>query len=342
MIQSLNTLRALAAYIVVITHYSKSTGLFNGFVGRGSGQMGVMLFFMISGFLMAYLYLDDKKTFAWQNVKNYLISRASRVLPLYLILVSCSFILMQINDSVVLYNIPDTSSLLSHLLLLEGVSVFWTIPPEIHFYVFFILLWLFYSTNKSIMILVLIASFILVSYLGFPRYSGNLGKLGYDFAFLRSLPYFLTGIVLGLLYRHFQFSKDIQNGAYLITLIILPLLFPDVFEFIFGYRHGLWQDMHVLLMMTIVFVCFVFLTPKNHWFVANPIGDFLGKISYSVYLLHMPVLKHFKELGKNNPELYLFFFIACTIVIAYFSYLLIEKPFRNYLNNKYKKHGCTN
>jgi len=337
LIQSLNTLRALAAFIVVITHYSKSTGLFNGFVGRGSGQMGVMLFFMISGFLMAYLYLEENKPFAWLNVKNYLISRASRVLPLYLILVLCSFISKQINDSVVLYNIPDTSSLLSHLLLLNGVSVFWTIPPEIHFYIFFIILWLFYSTKKVMMLLVLITSFIFASYLGFPRYSGNLGALHYDFFFLRSLPYFLTGVLLGLLYRRFQFSKDIQNGAYLITLIILPLLFPDVFEFIFGYRHGLWQDIHVLVMITIVFVCFVFLTPKNHWFVSNPIGNFLGKISYSVYLLHMPVLKHFKELGKNNPELYLFFFIICTILIAYLSYLFIEKPSRDFLNKKYKK-----
>jgi peptidoglycan/LPS O-acetylase OafA/YrhL len=55
-IRVLNTLRGIAALIVVIAHYSRSTGLLGGYSRRGSGQLGV-IFFMISGFLMTYIYL---------------------------------------------------------------------------------------------------------------------------------------------------------------------------------------------------------------------------------------------------------------------------------------------
>lgn len=337
MIHSLNTLRAIAALIVVVTHYSKSTGLFGGFVGRGSGQMGVMLFFIISGFLMAYLYLQNKKPFNPQNTKNFIVSRAARVLPLYLLLVVMSFLLMQINQPHILYNIPDLTSLVSHVLLLKGVSVFWTIPPEIHFYLFFIMLWLIYSKNQLVMYLLCILICVLAFYYESPRFNGSIGVLDYDFSFLRSLPYFSVGMMFGLLYRHWSCSEKYQSGWYVLTLLTVVLMFPDVFEFVFGQRHGVWQSPFILLWMAVVFYCCVFLTPKDNSIISNRLGDFLGKISYSIYLLHMPVLRHFKELGKSNPELYLFLYIACTIVVSYFSYLLIEKPLRKFFNNKFKK-----
>ena len=63
-IRKLNTLRGLAALIVFITHFSDITNWLGGVLGGGSGAYGVMLFFLLSGFLMTYLYLerDFKKT----------------------------------------------------------------------------------------------------------------------------------------------------------------------------------------------------------------------------------------------------------------------------------------
>jgi peptidoglycan/LPS O-acetylase OafA/YrhL len=130
-IRKLNSLRALAALIVFFTHFSDITHWLNGSLGGGSGAYGVMLFFLLSGFLMSLLYLDTK--FSRANIKRYLLARAGRVLPLYLIIVFSSYLLTQ-NNYDILYNIPDLNSLKGHLLFMHGESVLWSIPPEIQFY----------------------------------------------------------------------------------------------------------------------------------------------------------------------------------------------------------------
>jgi peptidoglycan/LPS O-acetylase OafA/YrhL len=66
-IRKLNMLRGLAALIVLVSHYSNATNLLNAMPGRGAGQLGVMIFFILSGFLMSYLYL--KKGFTKDEVK---------------------------------------------------------------------------------------------------------------------------------------------------------------------------------------------------------------------------------------------------------------------------------
>ena len=50
-IRKLNALRGLAAIIVFITHFSDITNWLDGALGGGSGAYGVMLFFLLSGFL---------------------------------------------------------------------------------------------------------------------------------------------------------------------------------------------------------------------------------------------------------------------------------------------------
>jgi len=46
-IRKLNTLRGLAALIVLITHFSDVTGWLGGSLGGRAGQYGVMLFFLL-------------------------------------------------------------------------------------------------------------------------------------------------------------------------------------------------------------------------------------------------------------------------------------------------------
>jgi peptidoglycan/LPS O-acetylase OafA/YrhL len=82
---SLDGLRGLAAFTVLMTHFSNFTNIWGGVLGYGAGQLGVMLFFCLSGFLMARLYMDRPFTFG--AVCDFFRRRLARVVTLYLALV---------------------------------------------------------------------------------------------------------------------------------------------------------------------------------------------------------------------------------------------------------------
>jgi peptidoglycan/LPS O-acetylase OafA/YrhL len=138
-IPALNGLRGLAALIVFVSHFSNQSGIWGKVLGDGGGQLGVMIFFALSGFLMAYLYLGLPWT--RQTVVAYAVARAARVLPLYLVVVlaaCCLNTLGVIHPRV--YEVTG-SNLTEHLLFWKGASVLWTIPPEIWFYGIFAGIW---------------------------------------------------------------------------------------------------------------------------------------------------------------------------------------------------------
>ncbi|GAA80909.1 hypothetical protein P20495_3431 [Pseudoalteromonas sp. BSi20495] len=80
--------------------------------------------------------------------------------------------------------------------------------------------------------------------------------------------------------------------------------------------------------MSTVFFCVVFLVPNNNIVLANKIGDFLGKVSYSFYLLHMPIIGIVNKLNLNN-ELKLLLSLSLSVFFAYISYVFFERPIAN-------------
>jgi len=325
-IRKLNTLRGIAALIVVISHYSNSTDVFGGVLGHGAGQMAVMLFFMLSGFLMAYLYLDRDYTKA--NVANFGIARTARVVPLFLVVVLGSYFLHVSGVSGILYNIPDINALLSQLLLLSGVDILWTIPTEIHFYILFLVLWWLRANNAWYLFAVIALVFILFILFDFPNPRWRIHGLLIHAAIIPSLPYFLVGVTLGWIYRRWPAPSALRRDFFVLPLLLLPLLYPRIFQLLTGYQHRLWWSLGLLIAMTAIFFAVVFLVPDDNRLLSNRVGDFLGKVSYSVYLLHKPLLNLITVPAREHTIGYLFLFVGLTLLVAYASYLVIEHPTR--------------
>lgn len=298
-IRKLNMLRGIAALIVVISHYSNETKMLNGVLGQGAGQFGVMLFFILSGFLMSYLYMDKKIN--KNNMLNFAIARIARVAPLFLLVVLLSFFFQRLGIKNVLYNIPDTVSLISHLALLSGDSVLWTIAPEIQFYVLFVFLWILQAKRAGYLYLFISFIFLMLIFFDFPSPTITIMGMYADTKLLMSLPYFFAGVVLGQLYKIWKSPNYLQSGIFVVTLLFIPLLYPKIFHFLTGHHHDMWKDVGILF--TVSFVCFslVFFVPDDNIILSNFIGDFLGKISYSLYLLHLPVLSFMQEPAKLEP-----------------------------------------
>ncbi len=95
---NLNSVRAIAAFMVIIFHIEliKSEFGIKNFLGytHMGGDLGVILFFVLSGFLITYLLLEEEKLTNKISLKNFYIRRVLRIWPLYFfIVISCLFIL---------------------------------------------------------------------------------------------------------------------------------------------------------------------------------------------------------------------------------------------------------
>ncbi|MBZ0164055.1 MAG: acyltransferase family protein [Notoacmeibacter sp.] len=140
-LHSLDGLRGMAAWLVVISHVSNESGLWGKLLGNGAGQVGVILFFSLSGFLMGYLYSEmDWNT---ENVWNFAIARVARVVPLFFIIVLFCFIFSTyFNSTILSRNIAfyaiNKDNLFDNILFVKGTSILWTVPVEIKFYIFFV------------------------------------------------------------------------------------------------------------------------------------------------------------------------------------------------------------
>ncbi|PKG80621.1 acyltransferase [Colwellia sp. 75C3] len=340
-VRKLNALRGLAAFIVFITHFSDITNWLDGMLGGGSGAYGVMLFFLLSGFLMSYLYLSQE--FNKINVKRYLLARAARVAPLFFVVVLSSYILsLAGNDT--LYSIPDVNTLIGHLLFLYGESVLWSIPPEIQFYFVFIIFWSFSKSRPGYIYFSIIAVMILLFFMNFPRINGDLSGIPYNlFNTLRSLPYFFIGVIFGMHFKSIKIPSYLRKHWFILVLLLIPAMYPELTSITSDAKHRMWLSYEVLLVMSSVFFCIVFLVPDNNVLLANRFGDFLGKISYSLYLLHMPIIIFVNKLNLS-VELKLILSFGLTVSIAFVSFKYFEKPvasfIRNIASNKNFKRDC--
>src|SRR5262245_59932952 len=90
---NLNGLRFIAALAVIIHHIEQQKADFclpNSFGAAPIqlfGELGVVLFFVLSGFLLTYLLLEEEKTTATIGIRNFYIRRILRIWPLYFLII---------------------------------------------------------------------------------------------------------------------------------------------------------------------------------------------------------------------------------------------------------------
>jgi len=344
-IRRLNTLRGLAAVIVAVSHYSMGSGLWRGLLRLDAGQFGVMIFFLLSAFLIAYLYLETPPLPA--AIKKYAVARIARVVPLFVLVVSLSYV-AQRGDIAFLkqfaaYKIYSARSLLSHLLLIHGDGALWTIPPEIQFYILFVLVWLgrprFFKwtlATLGLVLLVYIAAwtclqpppvlFVQITFLGFPA----------TFSIITVLPYFIAGLLFGHLFHFWQPPAWLRSHCFVLALLGFPFLCSR------AYMGILWWSSGIFLGISLIFFVIVFLVPDGNLFLENKIGDKLGEISYSLYLLHGPMLAAMKKSKLVTADVWgLALFLCFSVAVAFLSFTFFEAPVRRKIRKMFLPGGLS-
>lgn len=335
-IEALTGLRFFAALLVLLHHLSAdyivplfpNVSEFTQFF-LFSSAMGVDLFFILSGFVLAYNYSNYFSEFTLGKYGSFLFKRLARIYPLYLacLLLLIVLALYQSAFHGELSKRFDYDDLLKTLLMLQAWSVppsftwntvAWSVSAEWLAYLLFpfILRFFLYVKAKKIILLLLIIFYgaLLIGIGHFVTVYGNnviyLPGLR-DVGLLRILVEFPMGVLLFKLYELQKKEPNIKPVAgWLVLIILVSLIIP--LSIIWAVPLFLWLVYAIALNR--IALC---------GYLAKPWVVYGGRISYSLYLTHGALLMFYGVLWPVASVMESSFGIRLLYCVSYFSSSLV-------------------
>ncbi len=336
----LDTLRAIAVILVIVSHWFNHDHFFNRYLPNG--VLGVTLFFVLSGFLITQILLKSKagilnKTFTvFTALKIFYIRRSLRIFPLYY------FVLLLV---LIFPLVPLVNSFPWHLLYASNIyfwkeahfqaqlSHLWSLSVEEQFYIFWPAIILLIPTNK-LPYLFLAGIFLAIGFrYFFYTQNDSYGRL--------LMPCSLDSFCIGALLAYgctfvptfFQlFSKYAVGLLYASCTIFLLVTFTNVI----GHSKLFFETVYYTG-ISLLFMQFIYFAVNsvNNKYVAlllnSSLLQYLGKISYGLYVYHnfipylydVPLPNMLQSLSLYIVQLLRFVLL---IGVASLSWYLLEKP----------------
>lgn len=311
-IKPLHGLRGIAALTVVVGH----------FIAGGTPALGVVLFFVLSGFLIGKLYLD--RPFTSAAVWHYAVARFARVYPLFAVVIIGTVLLNTVTNANVFGLAVD--EIWAHLALAGDARTVWTISTEFQFYLLFILIWALRSRLPSALnaILPLLLLALAVAY-WIGTDATRIGIFGYFHVFLLGV---LTAVLIARADETWQtlaaVALPVFACAYLMAFAVIP---------------SFYTPRWVYLDMISVGICAALLASTllggnclGNRLLSRPVFIWLGEISFGVYLLHRHAQWFVDALLDQAPIwASLPLKIVLTLILAQLANWLIERPCRRWI-----------
>jgi len=332
--KEIDGLRAIAVIPVILFH----AGIF-GFSG---GYIGVDIFFVISGYLITTIILDElaQNTF---SIKNFYERRAKRILPalsaVLVVTTILAYVLMPANllksyanslMSVVTFtsnfHFFTTSGYFSTVSDQKPLLHTWSLAVEEQFYLFFpIMLGYLWIKGKKYITKVIIILSVISLLLAQILAVNSFADANFYLIFSRAWELF-AGALIALTSIQSTQLKNWQRE----TLGSIGLLLIAYSIFVFD-DNTLFPSFYTLIPIigTVLIIAFSTADTLVGKFLANRLFVGIGLISYSLYLWHQPFFAFLRLKSIGEPEQQLFIAaIALTFVFAWLSYQYVEKPFR--------------
>ncbi|MGV8947466.1 MAG: acyltransferase family protein [Lutibacter sp.] len=341
----IDALRGVAILAVLIVHTNQygSTTLpltIKNIIGQGS--RGVQLFYLASAFTL-FLSFKNRYTREKLPLRNFFIRRLFRIAPMYYLGI-CYYLFQDgfgpryfLGDATQI----STLNILSNFTFLHGFNPYWinslvpggwSIGVEMTFYAIMPLLFFkikninhafnffIISTSISLFLNLLLMKFPLI---GFDRLWG-------EFLFLyfpSQLPVFSLGILLYFVIAENESLKNISGKSILVFSGMVMIQISIGFQFI---------SHHVLFGFAFFLLAYG-LSVFRFKLIVNPVINHIGKISYSMYLVHIAVLYWLNEFnfvdywnnGMLNFSTRFLVVLVLTSLISTITYNIIEVPFQN-------------
>jgi peptidoglycan/LPS O-acetylase OafA/YrhL len=277
---NLDGIRAMACILVVLSHMPWSVKF------ETLGEVGVGVFFVLSGFLMSHLYAGAPWDTA--SVCRYAVARFARIAPVYWLVISvCILISYARPEDHFLLRIEGVNAIVRHYLFGGNVLIFWSIPLEVQYYVFFVFVWwAIASSQQRVYALPLLALVCVVLLVTHTRWTGLMLP--------HKLHFFLAGTLAGLVPRPAWQAKSetwwlslLQLAAF--TLLALPL-------WMYSSKPALYEASVLGLSMALAVYLLAIPSPWTRVVFASPLVRKIGQASFSIYLMHVLVFHYGMQL----------------------------------------------
>lgn len=329
MLYSIQTLRAVAAWIVVAHHYVLTV---HGFSQKTTylaflssyGAIGVDIFFIISGFV---IYNSAQKNSV--SPLNFAINRAARIIPIYWICTFITALIFTCWPEFIPSIAVDLSFFIKSLLFIPSphpsgfgiyplVTVGWTLNFEAIFYLILFLA-LFFGKSRllsTIFIGIFLLNSIFAKYAPeFQYYSSNI------------IYEFFMGVLIAAFYKKNE-CKNINTITSIILLFIgIYLLYKAG-----GVSHDPIQNGIPCAMI------FISIISQERYFIKLKYINHLGNWSYSTYLFHpliIPICIRFTNTFSLDQKNAIILIITGTLATSYLSFRFIENPISKITKSKF-------
>lgn len=333
--KEIDGLRAIAVFPVIFFH--------GNLFGMTGGYVGVDIFFVISGYLITTILIEEIEHNRF-SVLNFYERRARRILPdltaVLLFTTIAAFILMP-ADLLKSYSqsLVSVSTFFSNVFFYLTSGYFstasdekpllhtWSLAVEEQYYIFFPVLlsalWFIGKKRFTIFILTLsIASLLLSQYLSYKQAV----DANFYLIFSRAWELFAGSLIAITGIQKLPIAK---LGKEIISSIGLSLI---IFSIAIFDRQTPFHSIYTVVPVigTCLVIVFCDSTSAIGKVLSNRLFVGIGLISYSLYLWHQPIFAflRMKTIGEPDQETFILA-VAATFFLSILSYKYIETPFRN-------------
>jgi peptidoglycan/LPS O-acetylase OafA/YrhL len=325
----INSLRAVAVLAVVLFHFQ-----IPGFSG---GFVGVDVFFVISGFLMTAIIFGKTRTGQFSLLKFYL-DRARRIIPALAcvclsVLFVTAFFLLPSEYKILGQHVATSISFLSNFAYWHESGYFdtasrgkwllhtWSLSIEWQLYIVYPIAIIFFNkvasdrVTRLAMIGICILCFLL---------SGIVSSRSQVTAFYLLPTRAWEMLAGGLVFLYpFDFSSTIRRVIQATGLAIIA------FSIFFFTSSNVWPGW--LAAVPVMGTAMVTAANRKELvLLKSPSVQFLGKISYSVYLWHWPIVVFLAYFDKDHKPAFIVAGLICSVLLGFASFSFVEVRFKNW------------
>ncbi|MBW8879944.1 MAG: acyltransferase [Asticcacaulis sp.] len=353
-LKPLTSLRFFAALWVVLYSYIKELNVPIGFGLIDHGYLGVDMFFILSGFILSYVYLEGFGTgrFDFFSFVNH---RLARIYPLHIATLLFSILLIgaaALKGVQLDPNAQNWAALPAHLTLTQAWGLApsasfnhpsWSISAEWFAYLSFpaVAAMAWALRNRPVVAVALAATVLVGLNLAFARLAGfSLTHATFQWGALRIVPSFLFGSALYLAWR----AGAVENER----LALIGAAVAGLAVVVASSFNG--ADVVVILGLGLLILSLAGFGRDGRGIMSSPALVYLGEISFATYMIYVPwkwvYLKAANAvLGSDHAALPFFWWLAGLLALVPLSmaaHHLIERPFRRIVrdmgeNLRYRK-----